>query len=514
MSKRLILVLTLALVAGLAFAAYAEVQNVKVSGDITVSGVYRNDFDLTKPQTYGTLQTSNFQDKEENFMSITRVRVDADLTDNVSATVRLLNERDWNGESTKAGYANQNIGLTSATSAEENEIELDLAYVTLKEFLYSPLTLTIGRQELHFGNELIVGDPDTNIYSATTSLAEGDLSARKSFDALRATLDYNPVVVDLVYAKIQEGDSTMHDDKTLMGINASYAMNNNTTIEGYLFSKVTGSAATKVYNIDAGNITYAEAASKPDIVNALGIRAVDKTLKNLTLNGELAWQFGRYNPKYDSNARYDTTTSDGSVGAKMHPRNAWAAQIKAAYDLKDMAMVSKYSPMVSAGYSYLSGADRNQKRNKAYTGWDPMFENQTTGHIMNAIFANTNSHTVSLGAKAKLTEDLTANVDYAAAWFAKCYPSDAKAILSGVYGTAGTSDANQTGGRIFMMTNHAFMGQEVDARLTYDYTEDVQIGLLGGLFLDANNIRDRDHSGQKGQKAIAKELIASMKVTF
>ncbi|MBM3244055.1 MAG: hypothetical protein FJZ12_04405, partial [Candidatus Omnitrophica bacterium] len=47
MSKRLIVVLALALVAGLVFSpAYAEVQNVKVSGDIIASGVMRNHFNL------------------------------------------------------------------------------------------------------------------------------------------------------------------------------------------------------------------------------------------------------------------------------------------------------------------------------------------------------------------------------------------------------------------------------------------------------------------------------------
>ena len=47
MSKRLILVLALAFVVGIAFAAYAEVQNVKVSGDITVYGIARDNYIAT-----------------------------------------------------------------------------------------------------------------------------------------------------------------------------------------------------------------------------------------------------------------------------------------------------------------------------------------------------------------------------------------------------------------------------------------------------------------------------------
>ena len=48
MSKRLILVLALAFVVGIAVCAYAEVQNVKVSGDILLRGISRSNFSLNK----------------------------------------------------------------------------------------------------------------------------------------------------------------------------------------------------------------------------------------------------------------------------------------------------------------------------------------------------------------------------------------------------------------------------------------------------------------------------------
>ena len=58
-----------------------------------------------------------------------------------------------------------------------------------------------------------------------------------------------------------------------------------------------------------------------------------------------------------------------------------------------------------------------------------------------------------------------------------------------------------------------YIGSEIDATLTYDYTEDVQFSLLGGIFLVGENIRDIDNP-DKGNKANATELIGSMKVTF
>ena len=74
MSKRLILVLALAFVVAFSLSAYAEVQNVKVSGDITVTGIARNDLTLSKD----TL-TTDFGQKVRAILSQVRVRVDADL---------------------------------------------------------------------------------------------------------------------------------------------------------------------------------------------------------------------------------------------------------------------------------------------------------------------------------------------------------------------------------------------------------------------------------------------------
>ena len=100
-----------ALVALLATSAYAETQNVKVSGDLGVYAFFRDNYggsqSLTASpneniQANGTAVTA-LGDREgisrsnsNWFMSITELQVDADLTDNVSTCIRLVNQRDWN----------------------------------------------------------------------------------------------------------------------------------------------------------------------------------------------------------------------------------------------------------------------------------------------------------------------------------------------------------------------------------------------------------------------------------
>lgn len=523
MSKRLILILTLAFVVGISFAAFAEVQNVKVSGDITIGGVYRDRFSLTKTPTQILVPTGGANDfngnqatysaKEKDFFTITRVRIDADLTDNVAVCVRLLNERNWNGESIAGlNENNRNIGLNTANGQEEDEIALDLAYVTLKEFLYSPLTVTVGRQEIRFGNGWIIGDPDTNGYALKSALAEGDLSVRKSFDAFRATLDYNPLVVDMIFAKIAENNTVLNDDITLSGINANYAVDKNTTIEGFFFSKITGTNAPAATNLDAVAVP-SRFNNKADKVFTVGSRVVNKTVKNLTVDAQGAFQFGTYNPKFDPNA----TTRSAVAGNLQHnagqgARRAWGVEAMATYELKDIQKIAKYKPAISAAYQYLSGESRDRVGDKTYHGWDPMFEDQTFGHILNAIMQSTNMTLTGLSFQAKPMDDITAKVDYVTAWFNKRYYDQTLTELSGVSNTT-----------VFNMGKTKHIGQELDLTLTYDYTEDVQFSLLGGVLFPSKSINPgRNINADAGavgnahdlNRATASEIVGTMKVTF
>src|SRR3990167_291929 len=101
----------LALVVGFAVPAFAETQNVKVSGSIDAYWFYRVNFDLrdnndvgvvpvgTAGATYdhgATGDTHQKSEADDYFMTITQIEVSADLTDNVSTVINIVNERDWN----------------------------------------------------------------------------------------------------------------------------------------------------------------------------------------------------------------------------------------------------------------------------------------------------------------------------------------------------------------------------------------------------------------------------------
>ena len=455
------IILMLAFVVGIACAAYAEVQNVKVSGDLTVYGVMRETAIKNDNQ-----QAIYSVDKSQFLASITRVRIDADLTDNVMTTVRLLNERYWGHEVADSSGADT-----------DTDISLDLALVTMKEFLYSPLTLTIGRQELHFGNDMIVGDPDTNnqvsTASAFTSTDDADLSARKAFDAIRATLNYDPLVVDVVMAKVQENGKKTDDDVTLYGINANYALSKTTTLEGYWFAK---HEARKNFELPGGGAATTE-TGKVRRTDTIGGRVVTKPADKITYQLEAAYQFGKYN--------------DAAVTDDSNRRRAWALETAVAYDFKGR----RFNPTAMLSYAYFSGdsSDHVNTANKDYRGWDPMFENQKSGDIANAQFDQTNVHIIGVAGTMKPVEDVTLKGEYFSYWWAKAFKD-------------GTTSTTRRGDP-FKMTHKRFAAQEIDLTATYDYTEDVQFGLLTGVLIPGTAF-DNDY------RNTATEVIGSMKVTF
>src|SRR3989338_4817125 len=113
----------LALAVLLAVPAFAEVQNVKVSGDLAARYVVRANYDLDEDNV-GT----NADDTDDYLMSTAEVQVDADLTDNVATVVRLVNQRDWNDVD-----ANEVVSAGDV-DASQFDVIVDLANVTLKEF--------------------------------------------------------------------------------------------------------------------------------------------------------------------------------------------------------------------------------------------------------------------------------------------------------------------------------------------------------------------------------------------
>jgi len=405
MSRKLIIAMA---ILSFAFAGttFAAVENIKVSGDTTVQAVTRN-------LSLGS-EATDTADAEDFVLSQIRLKFDADLTEGISAVIRILNERVWGSED---------------IHADETSFALDLGYVELKEFFYDPLTLIVGRQNLRYGSGLIVGDPDTNRIVATTStgnVAFADLSMRKSFDAVRGILDFAPYTIDLVYAKVDENTTNLDDDITLLGVNVAYDWGSyNGVTEGYFFS------------VNGRNITVD--AEEEDSTWTVGARTQFDPNDNLTLGLEGAYQGG------------DVAADDPG-----NKRDAWAGIVNAEYKF-----LNDYNTKVGLQFTYLSGDD--DADDAVVKEWDVLFEDQMPGEILN-LLPNSNLQLLTVTTSMMPREDLTLGLLYTHARLAE-------KLNSSTWDTLGVAGSSVAGNTYTANTNKKTVGNEIDMYAVYDYTK-------------------------------------------
>ena len=493
----MILFAVLTAVALIASPAFAEVQNVKVSGDVNSAGVYRSEYDLRPADA--TANATEGQNLNSLYTQA-RVAIDADLTDNVSATVRLLAEYDWDTENnTGLSSTTADDGANQTNTADADDISIDVASVTLKEVFYAPLSVTVGRQELRYGNAFVIGgDPDTNGTSADASITAGDLSLRKSFDGVKAVLDYDPLVVDVLYAKIDESNPGMatptadeNDDEDLYGVNASYDVGNyDAEIEAYWLM----------------NRDNDETNSTGDTIHTIGVRTSLVPIDNLNLSGEIAFQSGDFE----------------ATAATTRDQDAMAFQVAGDYTFADFSIpwtpIEIGSPVLKLGWTHydgeettVSGADASDQN-----AWIPLYEDQSHGVVANYILSglnggqNSNADILNIGASIVPIEDLTLSVDYYQFWL------DEKLVL-------GDNNQPDTQGNEVLdwinLDNSEYwldadddLGYEIDVTLNYDYSEDVKMGLCAGLFNPGEAFDGS--SGDDNNTQTALEVVATLDVAF
>ena len=485
--KLLKVLCVVALVFAVSAVAYAETQSVKVSGDIAARAFARNDFDLDRHDAApsGAAPTGTESNDWATFLlSTVEVQVDADLTDNVSGVIRLVNQRVWGDQLYTSAAAGElgNVGVpvgdtvtarAVAPGGDAYSVIVDLAYIELKEFLYSPLTLRIGRQDLWFGKGFIIGN---SLQDPTMAVWPAEYTAITSFDAIRATLDYDPWTIDAVYAKISENARRSDDDTNLWGINVGYVFDSyNAEIEGYWWwnqDRNPDTAATVMATTTINGNTS-------DDIHTFGGRGSFDPIEDWTIAVEAAFQTGDFLGIANQRSQRD--------------RSAWAidAMIECRYWQDDFA----WRPVAAVEYIYYSGekdmGNRSVNTSGAYNGWDPMYRGKFDTAIrefQNVFYRTaqfscpsfTNQHQILVSGTVEPTDSLTFNAKWGVFWLAENW-------------STGNTDR--------------LAGNEVDLNLTWDYTEDVSFGLLAAWFFPGNHFRG-------GMDDTATDLVGTVKLSF
>jgi|GEM_PF-1665960 len=452
---------------------HAAIETIKVSGDINLQAVSRTNMNLGGGSRFdGTtfVPLSGHKNDDNFLMNQLRLRFDADLTENVFATVGLIYEGDWGKENEfDLGTDNQ-----SRVSGKDSTVRLDLANITLKDFVHDGITAVFGRQPLFFGNGMIMGDPDTNqiddrvdrsTYQNKGFTGAPDLSLRKGFDAARITVDMAPFKYDIFYSLLAEGNYNHNDDMSVFGIYGSYDVGTkNTVVEPYIIVKNGTVNDFRGYN--AGLINQHQ-----KIIN-YGMRVGTDPIDNLSLSAEATYQNGQTSDL--KSTLLANTDAYWTNGGSRNTMNAWAAQAMAKYKFK-----AKYDPTLKAIYAYYSEE------------WDPMFETQTPSEIANLIFPQSNNHTVGIYGSIMPREDITLTLGYAHYWLAQ--------EITGFY-------SRGTGVLYSLDSEKSNLGNEINGSLVYDYTEDVQFTVAGAMFLTgdafAENNRGNAYAARGGVKVV------------
>jgi hypothetical protein len=233
--KKLLFLSALVIIAG--SAAWAELQNVEVSGNIRIRGNYYN---------YDSLPNQSFIEQ--------RTRL------GVTAFVEFDSWNAW-GNNFRSDYLN---GIDSRGTAD---VSLYQSYIEARNLWGTPLTLKVGRQEIKFGDQFLVGVNDTSSYFRGLS-----------FDAVRLTYKTDQFSVDAVASKLAENFKNFgKGDTDFYAVYGSYTGIENTTLDAYwMYVRDDGARLATGNSVD---------------IHTVGLRGAGK-IGSFDYKAEVAYQFG------------------------------------------------------------------------------------------------------------------------------------------------------------------------------------------------------------------------------
>jgi hypothetical protein len=449
--KKVSIAVALAALCGLAANSFADVQNIRLSGDIRVRGyLLENAGDNgSGDQAVGG---SSFIEQR------TRVCVEADLEDHVLVVVTLKAESLWGANN--QSLDNAGAGSTGAAGAINRtwDVGLDEAYVQFNEVFYTPATVKLGRQYLNYGHGLILSSYDQEY----------------NYDAGRLVMDYYPLTIDLVGAEVVNNQAfaatgSHLPSSDLLFVNARYEMTDSLLkdVEGYFGYLSQGSSSTGP--LVSSRVPPTAAGSSPLIV---GLRTDMNLTEGLNTWAEGAYEFGSGGPGNES-------------------ISSFLANLGIKFGRKDWTM----TPVFNASYTFADGGGNTGEH--SFRPWFDYAEGYN-GYLFAPALSNLNIFNV--GASIKPWENTTLALQ---GYY--YYKVDRN------YGVGSNPNVDFGGLGYGGPSASKDVGAEVDAILGYDYSKDVRCQLVNGIFFPLNGIAD---SGVNSNRRVADEVRAELDVKF
>jgi len=321
-------------------------------------------------------------------------------TDDVTAVIQ-VSDQTYGENVAAVPVDNLATGRTStidnASDNLGNKVFLDNAYIEARNIFHLPIDMTFGRQNLIYGSGFVILDGQSQF--ASTSIY---------FDGVKLRYHItDKMTLDGLYMKDQENnrDNGSNDDITLGGAYFTYA-------------GVPVIGKTEIY----------------------GLNRHDQNIK------KDIWMYGaRFSNKMDNGIDYSLeaamqTGDAGTFGGVEQDQEALGAKLEAGYTF-GISM----APRLYAGYALMTGDDpttndKNEGWDVFYGGW-PQFGDLLAWKYVNIGPANSlagvydynklsttpgeavysNLEMITIGASAKLMQDLSANFSYSMLSFDETY---------------------------------------------------------------------------------------------
>ncbi|MBI3317055.1 MAG: alginate export family protein [Candidatus Omnitrophica bacterium] len=503
MQRNITFLFTLVLLLAVAVPAFAAVENIKFSGDITARGMYRESLGLGGLDNNDTFNSTIFnpvEDDQRFYMTQIRLRANAELTSQISGELEFLNQRDIDPPTGGAQGSGQATGTVvgpnaAGTSAANDQFDvlINLANITIKELYYPELSVKIGRQNIQLGEGFIIGSSQVTNPDPGSTLTADEFSQFNSFDAIRFMVNKDAWHFDLLTAKIAENAIDLGDDADL------YAFNLGRSFDKYQAEGEAYFVATR----DAGNPAagtanvFGDTFEKTEELWTIGVRGSLHPWDRLKLSGETAFQWGEEGGRQPfPPTGASQFTPNGDVRQNIA---AWAFDYRAELDVTELPWPAK----LGAEWVYYSGEDHGEGGKSG--SWRPLFRGKFHSALrefqgyfymtdVGITPGYTNQHQLILDASFHPfnRQDLTLFTRWLMYWL------DETPIEG--HGT------------------HA--GNELDAVMGYDYTEDLKFKVIGALFFPGAYFdADRATRNAAGQEAVtaedvAKELVMEIGLAF
>jgi hypothetical protein len=371
--------------------------------------------------------------------------------------------------------------------------------VTLKNFIYSPLTVSIGRQNLWFGKGFIVGANQRmrnaaafgNInVGAAMPLSAPEYTAQNSFDSIKTVLDFDPWTLTGIYSKVWGNSIQADDGVDLWGANVGYKFDSyKGEAEGYWFYK--RDKQVKTYN-------WVNSGGSANDVNTIGLRGSFDPIDIVTLYAEFAGQFGSYaGNQLQGNNRARVAGALDVGGECRYFTDKWA-----------------WKPKMGAEFIWYSGNEAEDVQTNGsgqYHGWDPMFRGKSDSLIREYIGRYYYSATYPFSAANYYNSaDASFQNQYQMILSGSLQPMDSLKLTGNM-----NMFWNQYAYRASMAKSGGYIGTELDMGATWDYTEDVSFNLVMGYFMpgEVYTVRDERTNIASGDQT-ATDVVASVKVSF